>query len=256
MTDSTGVLYIASGAKYIRAAMQSAKSVRRFCPGLATHLFADWDRHGFDFAASPGPFTSVGLIDDPHYRSKVDYLARTPFERTLYLDTDTLLTADIREMFQVLDRFDIALSHAHLRNTPVRTATWRVALPPAFPQFNGGVILFAAKPAVLAFLEQWRRSFREAGFREDQVTLRELLWLSDLRIATLPPEYNTRFYKYHVMWRKEEARARIFHLRRLHEGRLWFVRKWARSCGRSLVRAGIDPRKWPIVGSLARKGQP
>ena len=34
-----GVLYIAAGTKYIRAAVRSAESVRKHCPGLAIHLF-------------------------------------------------------------------------------------------------------------------------------------------------------------------------------------------------------------------------
>jgi hypothetical protein len=37
---------------------------------------------------SPLPFTSVEAIDHPHRRSKVDYLSRTPLDRTSYLDTN------------------------------------------------------------------------------------------------------------------------------------------------------------------------
>jgi hypothetical protein len=239
-----GILYIAAGAKYIRAAMHSAESVRQHSPGLAMHLYADWQDQGFDFRASPYPFTSVATIERANRRSKVDYLPRTPFDRTLYLDTDTALNADVRGMFQILDRFDIALCHAHVRNVEVRLKPWRIALPAAFPQYNGGVILFRRSPAVMAFMEDWQKHFHTAGFLQDQMTLRELLWLSDLRIATLPPEYNVRFYKYHLLWSRSEASTQIFHRRRFHDGRLWFLRKWARRLGRPLVRMGIDPRKW------------
>jgi hypothetical protein len=243
-TGTRGVLYVAAGAKYIRAAVRSAESIRTHCPGLSTHLYADWESHGFDFRASPYPFSSVASIEHPHRRSKVDYLARTPFDRTLYLDTDTALNADVGGMFEILDRFDIALCHAHLRHTEARLRPWRSSLPNAFPEYNSGVMLFRRTPAVLAFLEDWRRHYHAAGFPEDQVTLRELLWLSGLRIATLPPEYNVRFFKYHLLWSGAEASTQIFHLRRLHDGRLWLLRKWVRRLGRPLVRMGIDPRKW------------
>lgn len=239
-----GILYIAAGAKYIRAALHSADTVRKHCPGLSTHLFADWEPQGFDFGRSPHPFTSVDAIDQPHRRSKVDYIARTPFDRTLYLDTDTALNADVRGMFQILDRFDIALAHAHRRGAAVRLRPWRVPLPQAFPQYNGGVILYRRTPAVAAFFEDWRRSFHEAGFLQDQTTLRELLWLSDLRMATLPPEYNVRFIKYHFLWSKEEATSQIFHRRRYHDGRWWFLYKWLKQLGRPVVRMGVDPRTW------------
>ena len=239
-----GILYIATGEKYIRAAIHSAETVRKHCPGLPTHLYAGPQDQGLDFRRSPHPFTSVAAIEDPHRRSKVDYMSRTPFDRTLYLDTDTALNTDVRGAFQLLDRFDIALAHAHRRNSATRLKPWRIALPQAFPQYNAGVILYRRTPAVIAFLEDWRHCFHEAGFLQDQVTLRELLWRSDLRIATLPPEYNVRFIKYHFLWSKEEAASKIFHRRRYHDGRWWYLKKWLRRLGRPVVRMGIDPRAW------------
>ena len=171
---SDGVLYIATGRKFIRAAMHSATSVRRHCPGLPIHPHADWQRHGFDFATSPYPFTSVETIERPHRRSKVDLMARTPFARTLFLDADTEVNEDVRGLFQVLDRFDLALTHAHLRNAAVRLRPWRI-------------------------------------------------------------EY---------FWSSAEATSKILHHRRYHDGPFWFLRTWAKTLWRPLVRLGIDPRTW------------
>ena len=205
------------------------------------HLFADWQNHGFAFDQTPFPFTTVEKISDPHRRSKLDYLAQTPFEQTLYLDTDTSLNADIQGMFQILKRFDIALGHAHRRNTPDRLANWRIELPHAFPQFNSGVFLYRKTPAVLEFLQTWNRHFKEAGFLQDQMTLRELLWLSDLRIATLPPEYNVRYIKYHYLWSKTEAQTKIFHLQRYHLGWFWWiVQPWERRALKLLRKLGFN----------------
>lgn len=244
-TDSSqGVLYIATGAKYIRAAIRSAETVRAHCPGLAIHLFADWQRHGFDFGASPHPFSSVEQITDPNRRSKVDYMARSPFDHTLFLDTDTAVVRDIRGLFGLLDRFDIAASHAPRRPASGNRHVWHVSMPHAFPQFNSGVLLFRKSPAVVTLLDQWRHHYHSAGFPQDQVTLRELLWLSDLRIATLPPEYNVRFMKYHYMWSKREASTHIFHRRRYHDGPFFRVHKWVRRVGRVLARRGLGPRRW------------
>ncbi len=225
--DSNGVLYIATGEKYVQAAMRSAQSVLKYCPDLSIHLFTDSSTHETHFKKSAAPFTSVGVIENPHHRSKVDYMVHTPFERTLFLDTDTALHADIRPMFQTLERFDIAMTHAHHRS-PSRLQHWRAALPDSFPEFNTGVILYRKTPAMLKCLGAWGHHFAEAALDEnnDQTTLRELLWLSDLRIATLPPEYNVRFIKYHLLWSKSEAESKIFHLKAYHVGWLpWFNRK-------------------------------
>ncbi len=237
-TVTQGIVYIATGPKYIRAAAHSATTVRTHSPGLPTHLFADWRSHGFDFGTSPAPFTSVEEVEHPHRRSKVDYLARTPFDHTLYLDSDTALNADISGMFRILERFDIALSHAHRRNVENRLKPWRIALPQAFPQYNAGVVLYRRSPEVLAFLDEWRQSFHTAGFLQDQMTLRELLWLSDLRMATLPPEYNVRLIKYHYLWAKTEATSRIFHRRRYHDGPFWSVQRRLRKLRQRLTSGG------------------
>lgn len=244
---SQGILFVATGKRYIRAAVQAARSVPKFSPGLPVHLFADYRQHGFDFDSDPAPFTSVGNIPEPHRRSKIDYLPLTPFERTLYLDTDTALNADIRDLFQILDRFDLALCHAHRRNEGVRTRAWHTEIPGAFPQFNSGVFLYRRTPAVLDLLHQWSDAYHQAGFPQDQTTLRELIWLSDLRIATLPPEYNVRFMKYHYLWTHSEATTQIFHLRRFHDGRLWFIKlglkKLLRPAYHFLRQRGLDLKR-------------
>ena len=141
MTDPNnlqGILYIAYGKKYINAAIVSANSIKKYCPDLPIHLYSDWTNYDSQFNKDPTPFTSIGIIENPHPRSKVDYLSRTPFDRTLYLDTDTALNADISDMFQILDRFDIAMAHAHHRSSG-NLKPWRIQLPDAFPEFNSGV---------------------------------------------------------------------------------------------------------------------
>ena len=189
-------------------------------------IFSDWKSYNFGFDISPYPFTSFSLIEDPHFRSKVDYLSRTPFDRTLYLDTDTVIFNRIVEIFGILDRFDVGLTHAHHRNSKDRLMHWETEIPNAFPEFNSGVVLYRKTDSVISFFESWSSSYKKAGFRHDQTTLRELLWLSDLRIATLPPEYNLRFLKYYFLWSKSEAVPKIFHLKQLHMvWKHWFYKK-------------------------------
>lgn len=205
----SGVVYVATG-EYSRAAVKSAECVRKFCPSLGLQLFTD------DSDIPPGVFDQISPIGNPHVRSKVDFLPHSIFERTLYLDTDVRIAEDIREIFLLLDRFDIAVAHAHARNRPATNELWRCQIPESFPQMNGGVILYKNTPAVMKLLTDWGTCYKEAGFKKDQVTLRELLWSSDLRIATLPPEYNLRSAKYIKVWDPKEARPKILHYARFH----------------------------------------
>lgn len=209
-SHKNGVLFVATG-DYAKAANEAAASIRRHSPGIGIQLFTDKQ----DIPAEN--FDHIAPIPNPHMRSKVDFISLSRFERTLYLDTDIRIVEDISEMFTLLDRFDIAVAHAHLRNHPSTSQLWRCPIPESFPQMNGGIILFKNSTEVLKLLGDWSAAYKEAGFAKDQVTLRELLWLSDLRIATLPPEYNVRYEKYLKIWNDHEARPRILHYARFHK---------------------------------------
>ena len=236
-----GVLFVATGASYVKAGIRAAQTVLRYCPGLPIHLGTDSKSFDAFFNKSPWPFSSIDKIDNPHRRSKVDYLQQTPFENTLYLDTDTALTADISESFTLMERSDIALCHAHRRSAARSANRWRIEVPSAYPEFNSGVIMFRKAPAVLRLLQEWSAAYHEAGQRHDQPTLRELLWLSNLRIATLPPEYNTRMIKYRILWSKSEATVKILHLKSFHRGRFsWLFRYPLRKWNRLRQKLGAD----------------
>ena len=223
-----GVLYIASGIEHITAALQSAQSVRNTNPDLPIHLFADWQQQNIQLDIAPGPLTSWENIPKPHRRSKVDYIARTPFDQTLYLDTDTRVLCDLTDLFSLLEKFDVALSHAHKREIPGKQKKVYIQTPNAFPQFNSGVFLFKKNDKTMNVFSQWQKWFYESSLPTDQNTLREVLWNSDLRIATLPPEYNVRFLKYMLIWSRDEAQPKILHLPYYRQGIMSYVKRWRR----------------------------
>jgi len=207
-----GIMYCSYGLEHVNNTIKSARSAKKHCPDLPVCIFTNAE--GSDQIKQKGAtklFEHIFVKEKMHRRSKLDYFNECPFDRTLFLDGDTTIKADIREMFQLLDAFDIALAHAHARNRKKTTKIWRIELPDSFPQFNSGVFLFKKTPEVRAFFEDWRKSYHEAGIRKDQVTLRECLWKSGLRIATLPPEYNLRYKKYLFIWRRNEATLKIAH---------------------------------------------
>jgi Nucleotide-diphospho-sugar transferase len=205
-----GVLFVATGAGYRTLAARAAASVAGVCPGLAIDLFTDAP---FEAPA----FAHVHLLEEVWFRSRIDAMTRTRFERTLHLDADVLALADLRDVFDVLDRFDIALAHDQRRNSPAANAVWRRELPNAFPQFNGGVIAYRNSPEVLAFLAAWTDALRTSGLKRDQPVLRELLWESDLRIATLPPEYNLLDKGEIARWDRFQTAPRLLHHYRFHK---------------------------------------
>jgi hypothetical protein len=185
-----GVVYVAIRARFVAEARLSAKSVRRFLPGVPIVLFTDQkldDHDGFD---------EVIHLSTPHpqyHINKLIAMAQSPFEKTLLLDTDTYVCADISGLFALLDRFDIAMTHdrAYVDDFPADTG-----VPDTFVEFNQGVIAFRRSDAVQRALKESLAWTERLHARWDQPPFRIALFHSDARIATLPLEYNCRIATY------------------------------------------------------------
>lgn len=214
MTNSSipncGIVFVATGADhYFFLAQQAARSVKRHSPSIPIDLFSDKPRDS-------DAFDKVHVLDDAWVRSKIDAIKASRFDRTLYLDSDLIVLADISDVFTVLDRFDIALTHDPVRNTHFGVY-WKTPLPNSFPTMNGGVIAIRKSDATKEFLDDWKQAVQDFGTGRDQPTLRELLWAGDLRIATLPEEYNMLWPEVMRGWKIGRFSApRIIHAPMFH----------------------------------------
>jgi len=136
-------------------------------------------------------------VEPTHKRLKIDHFADSPFESTLYLDSDVTVQRDLSDLFGILERFDMAGVHDHCR----KSSEWAgqipdyEAIPYAFSEVNTGVLLYRRNAATNAFFALWREHFY-ANFRatrgQDQASFRVALWNSPLRFFVLPFEYNVR----------------------------------------------------------------
>ncbi|MFB6224917.1 MAG: hypothetical protein ABEI13_00490 [Candidatus Paceibacteria bacterium] len=192
---------------FLEEATKAARSVRNSNPDLNIGIITSPELYG-DAEDIP-LFTHVIEADEIYddVRDKAYNLHLSPFERTLYLDTDTHVIADIVEVFSLLDRFDIALAH-----NPYRSICTLENVPESFPEFNGGVILYSGRIKE-EFTRRWRRNIEKQvangrpnetitygeadrlseipfGRIHDQPPLRETIYNSDFKLATLPREYN------------------------------------------------------------------
>lgn len=188
-----GLLYTATGPSYVDQALVSIESARRWNPGIPIAVFTD----------SPEAFapwtdqvtTIVPRRTGPEQKmlTRLESLLRSPFERTLALDTDTVILGSITEVFSVLDRASVAICHGHQRTTRYRAALQdqkaRPEIPYGFSPMQGGVILFDDAEG-RAFAGRVISLYREKQYEDDQVSMREALWDANHRFVTLAPEYN------------------------------------------------------------------
>ncbi len=185
------VLYVALGKGYAAEANLSIQSLRGSIANrnltvcVATDCpkqiqgpveFLDWE----PLRTASGSSVKINLLRRP---------------KVLFLDTDTHVVGSLAPVFQLLDRFDFCAAHAPIRFTVDS------GIPSSFPEFNSGVFAYRGTcPKVDRFFQAWRSKFRHLGLSPDQPSMRASLYDSDLRIATLPPEYNVRTITGGYLW--------------------------------------------------------
>lgn len=212
-----GIVYVATGKKYIEEASISAFSAKQWMPDLPITVFTD-QKEVSECFDNVVPITSTG----DGFKDKVVFMAQSPYERTLFLDTDTYLCNSVYELFELLDHFDIAMAHDHL----VRQVYPLKNIPICFPEFNSGVIAFRRTILLADFFIKWQDNFDSDKFEHgtignhpDQPSLRQVTCSSELRIATLTPEYNCMFrYAGSV-----SGEVKILHCARIGYG--WYKRE-------------------------------
>jgi hypothetical protein len=194
-----GILYSCFGEKYIAEAIVSARSSIRH--NAVPHvLFAAGE------VREPPPELKVVQFEQTSSAPFLDRIAnmrRSPFERTMYLDSDTYVIDEIAHVFEVLDQYDMALAHAGYRGLD------DPEVPRAFTEFNCGVIAWRASDRVAEFFACWEDTYRGWLERDvlpghmgdprpshsgigDQPAFRRCAWKHGIRICALPPEYNLR----------------------------------------------------------------
>lgn len=175
--------------------MRSAASVRNIMPDVPIALFLDEKSNLIE-----NNFDYVTILENPTYSTfdKVEPLVKTPFLKTLFLDTDTLVIEPVYELSALLERFDLAYCHApwryHISDLP--------GCNEAFPQCNSGVLLYKSTKPVFDLFRSWdkqvkryRTGMLQKGYEAqfgDQLFLRRAVFESSLNTTILPPEYNLR----------------------------------------------------------------
>lgn len=197
-TQPYGYIYIAIGEMFCHEAEQSCRSLKRFTcyPVVLITDQQDYTTVYFDnviYASDLGRSFEV----------KITGMMRSPFERTVFLDTDTFVCAGIDSIFEFLDYFDFAMTldmHGH------STSFWKqyqpeypIKLKDTLHEFNTGVVGFKQSAVVNEFFNTWLQTHRELGMYADMPTFREAYLKKPVRVGILPHEYNFTGIKSMVM---------------------------------------------------------
>lgn len=221
--SKNGFLYCAVGNDYYKRAVRSYQSVQLVNPSLKASIYTD-NQKVDEYWEMIIPSVEQQAVSDKNMMIyKLDALLTTPYEKTIYLDADTLVLENIDELFLLLDKFDLILCHGHNRNKRfnlIRNAVtesgnniFSAKIPYCFSPLQGGLIIYN-KRTTLDFFKKLKEKYLSLKYFDDQAILRELLWDNNLRFYILPPEYNFNSLKYLQLLKRnnfEIARPKIFH---------------------------------------------
>lgn len=187
MSRRHGIFYISGDDHHLQEAIISASSVKQFNSGLKTAIATD--------ASQPGKVFDEVVSVSPSYcfKDKSEHLLKTPFKKTLYLDTDTYVSGSIGDVFEILDRVEIASAHSPHRDCNAMCNQ----LPQSFPEFNTGVIAYRQSDSVSHLVSTWQEYITKTdeiqrGMTPDQPGFRKAVFDLNISYHTLPPEYNCR----------------------------------------------------------------
>jgi len=187
--SSLGFLYIAYGDRCANECLRSIRSARQFT-SLPIKVFTD--RVGvfssMDAKTCVEELTPECEIDPrERKRIKVELISKSPFNHTIFMDTDTLFASDPTAMFDILQGYPLGVAHA-----PIRESCNPRSIPNWFPEFNTGVICYRRDRSVADLFDRWLWQFDELGLSRDQPAFRIALYESGLKFVCLPPEFNLR----------------------------------------------------------------
>lgn len=179
-----GALYIVSGDKYINAAKKSARSLKKHNPSLPVTIYTDR-------AVNSDVFDDVVQLDESVSEMGDSILSEEnfPYEQNLYLDADTYVCDKLDEIFDLLNRFDLAASYGF------GIEQVESNIPISFPELNTGVLVYKDNPQVRELFKNWQERYKqdtELGISANQPSFRKSIYHSDIDFSVLPKIYNCR----------------------------------------------------------------
>jgi hypothetical protein len=192
-----GIVYSATGERYVAEALESAHASLRH-NDVPHVVYASPVPEGADRIDPRLTIEAFEPSGEP-YLDKIANMGRSPFERTIFLDTDIYVAGDITHILDALDHYDVAAAHA-----PGYRGFDDPSVPAAFYELNTGVVAWRSSEQTARFFEDWRDTYRawladepfpNAASAGDQPPFRHCLWTNGLRVLVLAPEYNARITK-------------------------------------------------------------
>ena len=192
--NDTGITYLIVGSddKYLREFKKSYNSLRNHYDGAVT-LITDKDIKLSDLNIIT--VDSFGCNRQSYLLNKPKYLPLSPYKKTIFLDTDTIILEDFSELFILLDNFDFCATIGPMDfNWPCPSNK----LLPGYMPYNTGVLGYTSNECCQNVFTDWFKNYKQYLKTDlpkdfsDQTPFNEAVFLNKAYVCTLPNNYNLR----------------------------------------------------------------
>lgn len=186
--SNCGFTYVATGDRFKREATASCRSLKKVMPRSKVTIFTE-SRDGIDGTI----FDDIQIMPEPKFGfyDKIYAFKHTPYERTVFIDTDTHVCEPVPELFTILDRYHLAAVRDHW-------SVKREECPDCFDDFNTGVVAFRRCNEVSKVVCDWesiysRQICEKAKVDHDQPAFCVAVYQNEsIQAYVLPKNYNLR----------------------------------------------------------------
>jgi hypothetical protein len=211
-----GVIYAVTGEKYLSEVHTSLRSIKKTNPNIPITVFSDI-RPDEEFLK----YDNINYVDitgtEFQKRPKVTCLRETPYEKTIYLDSDTYVQENLEELFRFLNGFDLVCWNSgnnyesnrkyiqdkefpgNISNEQEFRKRFEITTPRIMPDYNTGVIVYRMNDNVAEMLANWESIYRKhitldiPGYYHDEPAFRQAVFEADVKACgALPAECNCR----------------------------------------------------------------
>lgn len=207
MDNDLGVLYLISGDRHVNVLAVSIYSLRHVGFRLPIHIAVgdDYPEPMVEMMAKDarlGPITwarwdKPSLHRNDKYRQKCFMDGLSPFDKTVYLDADTLVRGSLKPLFEFSPDRAVTLTqfsdwNSNGRKIPNRIRPWndvanadvQEMLARAYPAINTGIIAFDKSSGSQKFFQEWRElTAKKIVFICDELSAQLIFWRHACRVV-------------------------------------------------------------------------
>jgi hypothetical protein len=126
------------------------------------------------------------------YLSKIKGILETPYEQTIFIDTDTFFCDTCDELFRVIYFFIVLIYHDYQETSFAQIDGSDLK---GLNTYNTGVIVYNSSDRVMSFLNDWATIFKDGmdDYWSDQPAFMKALLYHPINTYSLQTIYNFRF---------------------------------------------------------------